>query len=409
MAPSAIRTTCCIAGGGPAGMMLGLLLARAGIDVVVVEKHADFLRDFRGDTLHPSTLEVIHELGFLDGLLKLPHQRIEEISAETGGRSYGVADFRHLPVTCPAIVLMPQWDFLDFLKRKAELYPNFRCLMGCNAVSLDFHDGRIVGLEADHGGERLAIQASLIVAADGRRSELRGAAGLEVETLGAPIDVMWFRVSRKQSDTNATAGRFDDGGVFVRIYRGDYWQCGYVVKKGEADTVMGQGIDAFRAAVAALTPFDDERLRRDLPDFSAVSVLSVAVDRLRRWHRPGFLCIGDAAHAMSPVGGVGINLAIQDAVATANLLSGRLASGTVTDADLEKVQARRFFPTRLTQAAQVVVQNRILSPTLSGARAATAPLPLRLLGRFSLLRRIPARLVGMGVRPEHVRSPKAGG
>lgn len=408
MAPTAIRTMCCIAGGGPAGMMLGLLLARAGIEIVVLEKHDDFLRDFRGDTLHPSTLEVMHELGFLDELLELPHQRIEEISAETGGRSYRVADFRHLSVACPAIVLMPQWDFLDFLKRKAEIYPNFRCFMDCEADSLVSRDGRIVGLEAEHGGVRLAIEADLVVAADGRRSALRDAAGMEVETLGAPIDVMWFRMSRKPSDTNATAGRFDNGGVFVRIYRGDYWQCGYVVAKGEADTVMAKGIDAFRDAVAALTPFDAERLKRDLPDFSRISVLSVTVDRLRKWHRPGFLCIGDAAHAMSPVGGVGINLAIQDAVAAANLLSCPLATGTVSDDDLATVQRRRFLPARLTQSAQIFAQNRILARTLRATgRRQSAPLPLRLLDRYAILRRIPARLIGMGVRPEHVETPPA--
>ncbi|MHB2265159.1 FAD-dependent oxidoreductase [Aliihoeflea sp. PC F10.4] len=406
MASPAIRTTCCIAGGGPAGMMLGLLLARAGIDVVVIEKHDDFLRDFRGDTLHPSTLEVMHELGLLGELLKLPHQRIEEISAEMNGRRYPVGDFRHLPVTCPAIVLMPQWDFLDFLKRKAGAYPNFRCLMNCEAKTLARRNGRVVGLEAKHDDGQLTIEADLVVAADGRRSVLRDEAALEVETLGAPIDVMWFRVSRLASDTDATAGRFGDKGIFVRIYRGDYWQCGYVVRKGEADHVIARGIDVFRQAVAALTPFDEKRLRKDLPDFDPVSVLSVSVDRLRQWHRPGFLCIGDAAHAMSPVGGVGINLAIQDAVATANILSGPLMAGRVMDADLAAVQKRRLLPARLTQAVQVAIQNRVLAPALKGRRANTVPLPLRLLDRFALLRRIPARMVGMGVRPEHVRSPQ---
>jgi len=405
MTGPAIRTTCCIAGGGPAGMMLGLLLARAGIDVVVMEKHDDFLRDFRGDTLHPSTLQVMHELGLLGELLALPHEKVEEISAEIGDEVITVADFRHLPVACPAIVLMPQWDFLDFLRRKAEAYPNFRCLMGCDARDIVLRDGRVLGVDAIHDGRTITIEAELVVAADGRRSRLREAAGLEVQPLGAPIDVMWFRVARRPSDTSATGGRFDNGRIFVRLYRGDYWQCGYVIAKGKAEAIEAKGIDAFRREIASLGRWDGGRLEADLPDFKAVSVLSVAVDRLRRWWRPGLLCIGDAAHAMSPVGGVGINLAIQDAVAACNILAGPLKAGTLRDSDLSAVQRRRNLPTRLTQAAQIFAQDRILAPTLRrGAGQNRLPLPLRMVRRYPILRRIPARLIGTGVRPEHVRS-----
>ncbi|MFN3764974.1 MAG: FAD-dependent oxidoreductase [Aliihoeflea sp.] len=406
MTEPAIRTTCCIAGGGPAGMMLGLLLARAGNDVVVMEKHDDFLRDFRGDTLHPSTLQVMHELGYLSELLTLPHQKVEDISAEIGDELVTVADFRHLPVKCPAVVLMPQWDFLDFLRRKAEAYPNFRCLMGCDAREIVLRDGRVRGLEALQGGQPIAIEADLVVAADGRRSRLREAAGLKVEPRGAPIDVMWFRVARLPTDTNATGGRFDAGRIFVRLYRGDYWQCGYVIAKGKAETIKAKGIDAFRREIASLGRWDPARLEADLPDFSSVRVLSVAVDRLRQWWMPGLLCIGDAAHAMSPVGGVGINLAIQDAVAAANILADPLNEGRLGDGDLAAVQRRRSLPTRLTQAAQVFAQERILAPTLRQGRGnkTRLPLPLRLIRRFPLLRRIPARLIGMGARPEHVRS-----
>jgi 2-polyprenyl-6-methoxyphenol hydroxylase-like FAD-dependent oxidoreductase len=402
MSGPAIRTTCCIAGGGPAGMMLGLLLARAAVPVVVLEKHADFLRDFRGDTLHPSTLEVMHELGLADRLLALPHQKVHDLSGAFGSFQTVVADFRHLPVHHPYVVMMPQWDFLDFLADEASTYPTFSHRMDAEATGLVERDGMIVGLVAETPEGPLEIHADLVVDASGRKSTLRAEAGLKVETLGAPIDVFWFRLSRKPGDTDQTGGRFDPGKLLVRIFRGDYWQCAYVIPKGKAETIRSEGVENFRRTIAPLLPFEPDRVM-ELTSFDDVKLLSVSVDRLNTWFRPGFLCIGDAAHAMSPVGGVGINLAIQDAVAAANILARPLRAGMLSARDLEMVQKRRMFPTRMTQAAQVFVQNTVLAPNLaSTGGTAKPPLVARLLARVPFLRRIPARLVGMGVRPEHV-------
>jgi 2-polyprenyl-6-methoxyphenol hydroxylase-like FAD-dependent oxidoreductase len=402
MSGPAIRTTCCIAGGGPAGMMLGLLLARAGVSVVVVEKHADFLRDFRGDTLHPSTLEVMHELGMAERLLALPHQKLHDLSGAFGSFQTVVADFRHLPVHHPYVVMMPQWDFLDFLADEASTFPTFSHRMDAEATGLLEQDGRIVGLVAETPEGSLDIRADLVVDATGRNSKLRAKAGFKVETLGAPIDVFWFRLSRKPGDTDQTGGRFDPGKLLVRIFRGDYWQCAYVIPKGKAEAIRAEGIDNFRRLIAPLIPFEADRVM-ELASFDDVKLLSVSVDRLNTWFRPGFLCIGDAAHAMSPVGGVGINLAIQDAVAAANILARPLRDGTLADRDLEMVQKRRMFPTRMTQAAQVFVQNTVLAPNLaSRGGSVRPPLVARLLAKIPFLRRVPARLVGMGVRPEHV-------
>ena len=389
-------------------MVLGLLLARAGVDVVVLEKHADFLRDFRGDTLHPSTLEVMHELGLDAGLLELPHQKLRQLSAEIGTFKTVVADFSHLPVSHPYIVLMPQWDFLNFLVSEGRKYPNFTCRMDCEATGLVEREGRIVGLRVQEAGREHEVRADLVVDATGRGSTLRAAAGLPVENLGAPIDVFWFRLSRQPGDTDETGGRFDRGGALVRIYRGDYWQCAYVIPKGQADAIRSRGIESFRDVLASLLPFEAARLS-ELRSFDDVKLLSVTVDRLKKWFRPGFLAIGDSAHAMSPIGGVGINLAIQDAVAAGNILAGPLSRNSLATADLEMVQKRRMFPTRLTQAAQVFIQDNVLAPALGDTGETRPPLPVRLLARFPLLRRIPARLVGMGVRPEHVasRSPIA--
>jgi len=394
----------CIAGGGPAGMMLGLLLARAGVRVLVLEKHADFLRDFRGDTIHPSTLEVIAELGLLEGLLSLPHQKVRKLSAMVGSTEITMADFTHLPTRCKFIAFMPQWDFLNFLAAHAARYPSFTLLMKTEAHDLIEEGGRIRGLRAKTTEGDLEVRADLVVAADGRHSDLRRAAGLAVEELGAPIDVLWFRMSRRATDPQETMGRFLAGAVFVMIQRGDYWQCGLVIAKGGFDKVQAAGLDAFRTRVRELAPFLGDRVN-ELADWEQVKLLTVRVDRLRHWYRPGLLCIGDAAHAMSPVGGVGINLAIQDAVAAANLLAAKLRDGDVTERDLEAVQRRRSFPTRVTQALQLAVQNRVIAPTLGATTNPTPPLVVRLFAQFAPLRRIPARIVGLGARPEHITSP----
>ncbi|HUO64258.1 MAG TPA: FAD-dependent oxidoreductase [Terriglobales bacterium] len=404
MEPEA-RYRCCIAGGGPAGMMLGLLLARAGVDVLVLEKHADFLRDFRGDTIHPSTLEVVYELGLLPDFLALPHQEVLEFSAQVGEVRVPVADFRHLPTRCKFLAFMPQWDFLDFLAAKAKRYATFHLWMRAEAVGLIEESGRVVGVEVATPEGTRRVRADLVVGADGRHSIIRERAGLQVQELGAPMDVLWFGLSRSPSDPEASMGRFDPGRIFVLINRDRYWQCGYVIPKGTLEALRARGIEAFRETVAQLAPYARDRVS-ELRSWDDVKLLTVRVDRLARWYRPGLLCIGDAAHAMSPVGGVGINLALQDAVATANLLAAPMAAGRLTLADLVKVQKRREWPTRVTQWFQVQAQQRIIANVLGRAASLRLPLALRLLARYVILRRIPARLIGIGVRPEHVRSPE---
>ncbi|HEX2338076.1 MAG TPA: FAD-dependent oxidoreductase [Hyphomicrobiaceae bacterium] len=402
---TSIRTRCCIVGGGPAGMMLGLLLARAGLDVEVLEKHADFLRDFRGDTIHPSTLEVMHELGLLAEFLRRPHQRIQHLVAFIGDTPIRIADFGHVPTHCRFIALMPQWDFLDFIAQHAQRYATFHLRMQTAATGLLEESGRIVGVSAEGPGGTLAIHADLIVAADGRDSRLRDQAGLRSKDLGAPIDVFWLRLSKQASDPSQALGRIGAGALLAMLDRGDYWQCAYVIAKGEAEAIRGQGIAAFRDRVAAVAPILRDRLT-ELKDWQDVKLLSVAVNRLMTWARPGLLCIGDAAHAMSPIGGVGINLAIQDAVAAANLLAEPLRKGRLTLRNLEAVQERRMFPTRATQWLQVQVQNRFLSRVLASRTAPRPALPVRVLGSCPYLQRLPARLIGVGIRPEHVRTPQ---
>ena len=399
-----IQTRCCIAGAGPAGMMLGLLLARAGIDVVVLEKHADFLRDFRGDTIHPSTLELLHELGFLDEFLKRPHQKAYRLSAFIDDLELPVADFTRLPGHCKFLGFMPQWEFLDFLAEQARQYPGFDLRLRTEVTAPLEENGRVAGVRATSPEGELQIRAELTVAADGRDSRLREQAGLAVSTLGAPMDVLWMRLSRKASDPDQPMARFSRGGIFVMIYRETYWQCGYVIPKGGYGEIRERGLAALRDQLAKLAPSMADRLG-ELRSWDDVKLLTVAVNRLRRWYRPGLLCIGDAAHAMSPVGGVGINLAIQDAVAAANLLARPLSQGRLTTAELRRVQQRRLLPTRLIQRAQIAIQNRIIRPVIAREGRPLAPSwPLRLLRRFPRLRALPARMIGLGLRPEHIES-----
>ncbi len=403
MPANSLSARCVIAGGGPAGMMLGFLLARAGVDVVVLEKHADFLRDFRGDTIHPSTLEVMHELGLLDEFLKLPHQEVRELNARFGDRTITLADFSHLPTRCRFIAMMPQWDFLNFLADRAAGYPSFRLLMEAEATGLIEESGRVVGVRATTPGGPIDARADLVAAADGRNSILREKAGLHVKDFGAPMDVLWFRLSRKPHDPSQTMGRFDAGRIFISINRGDSWQCGFVIPKGQFEEVHRRGLEAFRNNVAELAPYANDRVA-ELRDWDDIKLLTVRVDRLTEWFRPGLLCIGDAAHAMSPVGGVGINLAIQDAVAAANILAAPLREGRIDVEHLRRVQKRREFPTRVTQWLQLAMQRRIIARVLDDAKPVKPPLLLRLMGYYPVLRRIPGRLIGIGIRPEHVQN-----
>jgi 2-polyprenyl-6-methoxyphenol hydroxylase-like FAD-dependent oxidoreductase len=401
----AISTRCCIAGGGPAGMMLALLLARMGVDVFVLEKHADFLRDFRGDTIHPSTLELMHELGFLDEFLKRPHQEVRELAGQVGKDTVTIGDFTHLPTHCKFLALMPQWDFLDFIKERASRYPTFHLRMNAEVKDLLEEKGSVVGLRAKTPDGSLEVRAPLSIGADGRHSVVRQRANLEVIDLGAPMDVMWMRISRRASDPEQTLGHFDKGKILVMINRESYWQCAFVIPKGEADRIRQRGLPAFRENIVDLAPILRDRIE-ELADWKDVSLLTVAIDRLSEWSRPGVLCIGDAAHAMSPIGGVGINLAIQDAVATANLLGAILLDKAPSESDLRAVQKRRSFPTRATQRLQIAIQNNVIRRVLGSSKSFALPWPLKLLRRWPILRRIPARLVGVGFRPEHVKTPE---
>jgi len=404
-ASESITTRCCIVGGGPAGMMCGYLLARAGIDVVVLEKHADFLRDFRGDTVHPSTLELMYELGVLEDFLRRPHQELSQIGAQVDDFTVTVGDFSQLPTHCKFVGLMPQWEFLNFIAEKAKAYPGFHLRMETETTGLLIEDGKVAGVRAKSPSGAVEVRADLTIGADGRRSIVREKAGFEVLDLGAPIDVLWMRVTRQPNDPNQTLGRFRAGKILVAIDRGEYWQCAYVIPKGGLDAIHQRGLASFKDEISSVAPFLRDRLS-ELKDWNDVKLLSVAVDRLRQWWRTGLLCIGDSAHAMSPIGGVGINLAIQDAVAAANELATPLAKGAVTDDHLRKIQSRREFPTRVTQGFQVFAHKRFLGPAMRHSHPITSlPLPLKLLQMFPILRRIPARLVGVGVRSEHVRTP----
>ena len=401
-----LSTRCCIVGGGPAGVMLGFLLARAGVDVIVLEKHADFLRDFRGDTIHPSTLELMHELGLLDEFLKLPHRKVERIGAQIGGAKLTIADFTHLPTVCKFIALMPQWDFLEFMAAHGRRFQGFHLMMETSATDVILDGDRVAGVRATSEAGAILIRADLVVGADGRRSTVRSSAGFKADNLGAPMDVLWMRLSRRPGDCSEAFGHVEGNRMFIMLDRGDYWQCAFVIPKGSADELMKTDIGAFRGIILEMSPWLGDRVN-ELKDWSDVKLLTVAVDRLPRWHRPGLLCIGDSAHAMSPIGGVGINLAVQDSVAAANILAEPLRDGSVTDDHLARVQTRREWPTRVTQSIQLAIQNRVVSRVLTGAAPSKPPFLLKLLDWLPPLRGIPARLVGIGVRPEHVRIGEA--
>jgi 2-polyprenyl-6-methoxyphenol hydroxylase-like FAD-dependent oxidoreductase len=401
-----LTTQCVIAGGGPAGMMCGYLLARAGVDVWVLEKHKDFLRDFRGDTVHPSTLQILDELGVLEAFLKRPHDEAREITAEFGAQSFRIADMSRLPTRCKFIAMMPQWDFLDFIAQEARKFPTFHLAMEAEVQELLAQGDTITGVRVTTPEGTGDILARLVIGADGRSSTVRAKAKLKVQDIGAPFDVLWLRLPAEAGDPTEPVGRFVGGNLFVMLYRHDYWQCAMVIPKGGLDALKADGFDAFLTRLRGAAGFAADRVEA-IKGFDDVKLLTVTVDRLLRWARPGLLCIGDAAHAMSPVGGVGINLAIQDAVATANILSRILARRVPSLAELKRVQKRREFPMRVVQRFQVIVQNNVLAPTIRTQMTPKPPLLLKLLDHWQWLRQWPARFLGMGVRPEHVRSPLA--
>jgi 2-polyprenyl-6-methoxyphenol hydroxylase-like FAD-dependent oxidoreductase len=401
-----LQTRCVIVGGGPAGMMAGYLLARAGVRVAVLEKHADFNRDFRGDTIHPSTLELMHELGLLAEFLKQPHQEMRELRAVVNSQAVPVADFTKLPTRCKFIAFMPQWDFLNFLSSHAKRFPTFQLHMQTEAVELLTENGRVSGVRARTPRGELEVRADLVIGADGRHSTTQIRAGLEQREFGVPIDVLWMRISKKPGDPKQTLGFFQHGKLLVLLDRDDYWQCGFVIPKGGFDEIKARGLPEFQNNIVSFAGFLRDRVA-ELDDWSKIKLLTVQISRLRDWCREGLLCIGDSAHAMSPAGGVGINLAIQDAVATANLLAEKLQRGPVHIDDLRKVQARREWPTRLIQGMQIFIHRRVVTGRASDEKKTSLPFVLRLLKWFPILRQIPARFIGMGPRPEHFHSPTA--
>ncbi|WP_027572281.1 FAD-dependent oxidoreductase [Bradyrhizobium sp. WSM1743] len=404
-----MKVRCCIVGGGPAGMMLGYLLGRAGIDVVVLEKHADFFRDFRGDTVHPSTLQVMDELGLIDGFLKLPHQRLQKMDGLFGGTPVRIADLSRLHTKYPFIAFMPQWDFLNFLREAGQRFASLKVMMRTEAVDLIRRGETVAGVRAKTPDGFIDIEADLTIACDGRHSTVRERAGLAVEEIGAPMDVLWFRAGRRPDETENVFARIEPGKMMITFDRGDYWQCAYVIAKGQHEAVKARGLSALLDDVVRMAPILRSGIA-EVKSFDDIKLLTVAINRLKRWTQPGLLCIGDAAHAMSPVGGAGVNLAVQDAVATANLLADKLQHGCPSEDELDAIRRRREFPVKMTQAMQVIVQNNIISGALqSGDRPLKVPLIVRLITALPWLQGIPARLLALGVRPEHVHSPAAPG
>jgi 2-polyprenyl-6-methoxyphenol hydroxylase-like FAD-dependent oxidoreductase len=395
-----LRTGCCVVGGGPAGVMLGYLLARAGIKVTVLEKHKDFFRDFRGDTVHPSTLDVMHELGLLDGLLQIPHQRVTSVSARIGDFDFDAADFRLVPTRCKFVALMPQWDFLNFLSERAKRFDGFELRIEHEGTGLIRDGQQIAGVEARSHAGPLQIKADLVVACDGRHSTIRQSAGLSVQEFGVPIDVLWFRVSRQPQDPEQVLGNINYGKALILINRGEYFQAGLIIRKGTLEQIKAEGLAAFRQNISQIAPYLRDRVD-EIEDWGQINLLTVQINRLRRWYLPGLLCIGDAAHAMSPAGGVGINLAIQDAVAAANILSAPLRAGYVTDLILNRVQQRREFPTRVTQFLQVSA-HRALNAVFKTDGPIQAPWQLKVVDAWPGRKWIMGYVVGVGVRPEHV-------
>lgn len=389
-----LAADCCIVGGGPAGLMLGYLFARSGLRVVVIEKHGDFLHDFRGDTIHPSTLEIMHQLGLLDGLLKLPHQRAEKLEAEIAGQSITMADFSRLPVQCRFIAFMPQWDFLNFLAGQSARYPGFTLLQSTAFEDFLYDNNSVSGVIASRGDQRLHIRCKVVIGADGRHSQVRARANLTSQTFGVARDVIWFRLSKQPDDPVSGMGHKGPRQNFIVIDRGDYWQCGLTIPKGEFEAQKAAGLKAFIAQVAAVSPFGAQRLD-EISSWEQFRLLSIRIDRLDKWAKPGVLCIGDAAHAMSPIGGVGVNLAIQDAVATANLLTAPLLAGELSLGDLEKVQQRRQFPTVATQFLQIKMSSN--KARRKSTRGSKIPSIIR---RLPFLRFIFGWLIGLGFRPE---------
>jgi 2-polyprenyl-6-methoxyphenol hydroxylase-like FAD-dependent oxidoreductase len=403
--PEKLQTRCVIVGGGPAGMMTGYLLARAGVPVAVLEKHGDFNRDFRGDTIHPSTLELMHELGLLDEFLKQPHQQVRELRGVINGQTVPIADFTQLPTRCKFIAFMPQWDFLNFLSSHAKRFLTFQLHMHTEVVDLLIEKERVIGVRAKTPRGEMDVRADLVIGADGRHSTVHTRAGFKLCEFGVPIDALWMRISKKQDDPEQSLGFFRHGKLLVLLDRGDYWQCGFVIPKGGFDEIKARGLPEFQNEITSFAGFLHDRVA-ELDNWSKIKLLTVQINRLRDWCREGLLCIGDSAHAMSPAGGVGINLAIQDAVATANLLAERLRSGPVAVDALRKVQARREWPTRLIQRVQVFIHHRVTG-RMSGS-GNSLPFVVRLLQWFPILRQLPARFIGLGPRPEHFRSPTKG-